>query len=145
MSGRDLKNYEKYLDKLLKYALGVELKVVFKEEFNEGMYLPSKRMIRVDTDLEQSTEISVLLHELGHAMDDALTEISLQSDVGKAYKAFYKAKPTKKQVTIVVQCEENAWSYGRVIAKNLRIPLGRWYDEEATAAIEEYKTHHNEK
>lgn len=141
MTGRSLKHYEKYKEKLLKYASGLELRVEFKEEFSEGIYLPSKRLIRVDTELDESTEIAVLLHELGHAIDDAMTEEALLGPIGKAYSALYKGKPTTKQVTLVLKCEANAWELGKMIAKQLRIPLGKWYDYEITTSLDAYAEH----
>lgn len=147
IEGRTLKNYEKYKDKILKYAKSLEIRVEFKEEEDEGKYIPASRTVRVDEDLEDSTKIATLLHELGHVYDFASLEkdIPKSNKINDAYGVIYGDKFTSKQQAIVVDAEKRAWDAGRAIAYQLRIPLGKWYDLEETSGMHSYKTQHKNK
>lgn len=136
--GRTLKNHDLYMEKLLAYAYACEITIEYKEMDGDGSYVPSRRKVKLDKDLPESTEVATLLHELGHSLDDNLTDKKIELVMDKAYKAFYKRSANKRQVEHVVECEKRAWVYGRGIAKKLRIPLGKWYDEEERTALEGY-------
>lgn len=138
MVAHTLKNYKKYKTKLLAYAKVVNLKVEFKEESSDGVYIPSRSKIRVDDLLEESEEIATLLHELGHALDDKLDIEAFPKSLERAYKQVYTGKPSKPQLNMVVECEKTAWNLGRVIAKKLRIKLGKWYDHHEAYALKSY-------
>lgn len=135
--GRDLKKYDEYLDKIKTYAAAIEIKIERKEEPSDGVYLPTRRVIRVDPDLDESEEISVLLHELGHMLDDVIF-MTDNDEINDAYSKVYVQKLTKKQLEIVLGCEQRAWDNGRGLAKKLRIRLGKWYDIEEKSAMEDY-------
>lgn len=139
MCRKNLKNYHLYLDKLERYAEGIQITVVRKEENGEGVYIPTKRLIRLDPDLEQVEEIATFLHELGHAIDDHFINDKVNPKLERAYRTVYHGKPTSKQVSAVVECEQRAWDNGRKIARILRIPLGVWYTDEEKRCIALYK------
>lgn len=141
MSGRPLKNFDTYRDKLEAYSKACELTLEYRDHDGDGTYFPSRRKIVIDKDLPESTEIATFLHEIGHSMDDTLHSKSMEKKFDKAYKAIYskRKKPTPQQKELVLGCEERAWMYGRAIAKKLRIPLGKWYDEEQTDALKSYR------
>ena len=137
---RSLKHYKAYKQKLLDYASVINVTVEFKSEAGDGIYMPSKRKIRIDDDLDESTEIATFLHELGHAVDDLMSNGLHGSYVSTAYNCVYNGKPTAIQLGKVVKCEEIAWSKGRGIAKKLGIRLGKWYTEEEKAGLKDYKS-----
>src|SRR5271165_6485353 len=103
--GRPLKNFDLYMDKLRVYAEACELTLEYRDVDGDGIYLPSRRVIKLDKDLPESTEVACLLHELAHTMDDALHDPISEKKLDKAYKAFYKDKATKKQKEAVIACE----------------------------------------
>lgn len=137
--GRKLKKYDEYFDSLETYLMASGMELVFSEEVTGlGEFVPSLRRIVIDENLEDSTEIAVLLHELGHQFDDALKDPKQMKKLDKAFPAFYKGKANKKQKKLVIECETRAWEYGKGIAKKLRIPLGKWYEQEKVEALKEY-------
>lgn len=138
-AGRPLKNFEDYLEILMRYCKGSGIKVIYKEIDCEACYLHDTRTLTVCKDLAESTEIAVILHEVGHSLDEVLTGDTLRTFVNAAYPVFYKNKATKKQKKLVLDCEKRAWKLGRAIAKKLRIPLGKWYDNEEKDALDTYR------
>ncbi len=141
MPERALKHYEAYLERLFAFAKATGVKIRYDEnQSSEGVWMPSIRKIKLDTDLSQSGEIASLLHELGHSLDDMLsTPAKLDEKLYKAYDAMYKDTCTKKQRALVVACEERAWNNGRDIANRLRIRLGKWYDQAEKYCLDSYK------
>ena len=99
--GRPLPNYEEYFDKIAVYCEAVDLVIERKECDSDGLYVPTRRRIVIDRDLDESSEIAVLLHEIGHTLDDALKDQCEEKKIDRAYTAFYKNEATKKQVQIV--------------------------------------------
>lgn len=134
-----LKNYEEYRNKILFYAKAMGIKMEFKDVDCGGQYMPSRRRIQIDKDLTQVEEIGVMLHELGHALDDHLIAIPGFTSIDRAYRAVYNKKYSPNQLRIVVECEKRAWKYGKVIAKMLNIRLGKWYDKCTRAAVADYR------
>lgn len=137
--GRPLKNYDIYIDKIKLYIDACELTLEYRDIDGDGMYIPSRRVIKLDKDLPESTEIATLLHECGHTLDDALHDPIMEKKLDKCYKAVYKDKASYDQKQLVVACEERAWVFGRAIAKKLRIRLGKWFDVEEKEALDSYK------
>lgn len=137
--GRSLKNFDQYFQKLEHYCQASEIEIQYKEHDNDGSWVPSRRRIILDRDLDESTAVSTLLHELGHTTDDYLKDPKQEKKYDKAYKAFYDSTASEKQKKLVIECEERAWMYGRGIAKKLRIPLGKWFNVEEKQALESYK------
>lgn len=134
-----LRKAEEYLGKIYQYADAVDIRIEVKASADDGVYLPARRKIVIDKDLDPSEEVAILLHELGHALDDALAKKSMEKRVDSAYKAIYAKKPTRKQRDFVMGCELRAWEYGRGIAKKLRIPLGKWYDRVRDESLKSYR------
>lgn len=140
MLGRPLKNYDFYKKKIIAYAKVISVKLEFAEYQDEGIYFPAKRKIKVDDELEQSTEIAVLLHELGHEMDDFDNSLVTSTGLSNAYRNVYSNIPTKLQLNKVLKCEKTAWNNGRLIAKRIGIRLGKWYDNEEKSALKDYRS-----
>lgn len=139
MNARRLKNFDKYLQKLELYARAINIKIEYKEEAGDGIYIPTLRKIRIDPDLEDSTTIATFLHELGHHQDD-LTENNMhKSSLHRAYENVYAEKPTVHQVKLVLECETKAWKQAELIASKLKIKLGKWFYSEKTSALKGYK------
>lgn len=139
MATENLKHYKKYLKSLVKFANAIGLKVEFKPEAGDGVYLASYRKIRIDDDMTQAETISTLLHEIGHALDDFVSGDLGDIKVHKAYHAMYYGKPTKKQRAHVVRCEKKAWDNGVSVALHLKIRLGAWYFNHMHASINSYR------
>ncbi len=138
-----LKNYNKYLKLLLEYAKLCRVEVYENElEDADGDYY--KRVINLDKKLSQSSEIAVLLHELGHFLDEMVNPVlNERPELNRAYEIFndplFMGEMTYKQRKALIACEKRAWVYGKVIAKKLKIKLGSWYDKEMRAGMSCYK------
>lgn len=116
-----IKNHDKYLKKLKMYAKSRNIKIQHKNNFEyEGCFYPNWRLIVLDADLEDDEEIAILLHELGHTLDDLIQtkEVQHQYDL---------AKVSKKADKAIMDAEKRAWNFAKLIAKDLRIPLGKWF------------------
>lgn len=124
---RDLKHFEMYVQRIQMYAESMQIKLEYSDADGEGAYIPSRNKIRVDPDLSESREIAVLLHELGHALDDTLADAKTYGAIERAYKRVYRGRTTPAQRQLVIECEERAWEYGARLAKKLGIRLGKWY------------------
>lgn len=141
MSGRSLKNYDKYLQKLELYAKAIKFKILYVKYDGDGAYIPSKRLIKIDEDLSESDIIGTLLHELGHVADShSFLSNGASNNLEKAYTATYKKKnPTNKQIKLVLECEKRAWKEAETIAKLLKIKLGKWYYKGKQEALNSYR------
>lgn len=140
MSHRKLKNFERYKDKVLLYAEALHITMEFREYAQDGVWYPSKNKIVIDPDMTNTEELATILHELGHATDDVLMEPSrARTKLEVAYGAVYAKTHNQAQLDLVVGCEKQAWSNGRKIATQMKIKLGKWYDEEEKIAIRDYK------
>jgi Zn-dependent peptidase ImmA (M78 family) len=137
--GRKLKNYDKYLEKIEHYAQACEITIKYGQEDGDGSYSPARRTVKIDENLSDSAELATLLHELGHVLDDSTRQRFEEPKLSSAYNAVYNKKPTKKQIELVLECEEAAWVYARAIAKKLRIPLGKWFDDEMKDGLDSYR------
>lgn len=139
MKGRALKRYSDFIDKITAYAEAVGIKIEYSQRDAEGSYTPSRRVVNVNPDLTDSEEIAVLLHEFGHFLDNTLLDLDGDHPLEIAYRNTYKGTASLLESILVIECENRAWDYGRVIAKKLRIPLGKWYDEVREECLEGYK------
>lgn len=139
MAGRKLKHFDRYLQKLNNYADALGIKIKYTDIDDEGSYSPHMKRINVDPNLTQSMELSVLIHELGHASDETIVGPNYDESLDDAYRVVYHYKHSKKQLNIVIEAEKRAWLYGRTIAKMLKIPLGKWYDDVEQECIDNYK------
>jgi hypothetical protein len=135
-----LKNYLKYMEKLEHYAETLGLRIISREESSEGAYNHNNSTIVIDPDLSESKEIAVLLHELGHAMDYHLTNKKLSPKIWSAYHyVLGDTPPSQDKLETVMAAEVRAWENGAVIAKRLKIPLGKWYASERKSALLNYR------
>lgn len=134
-----LKNYDIYLQRLELYIKASRLKLVYAPEIGEGAYVPSSRTIRIDPDLSESEEIATILHEIGHSIDDTLVSGTQETRLEAAYRLVYKKKGSETHNTLVYECEERAWKFGRGVAKRLHIPLGNWFNRCEKEGLKAYK------
>lgn len=132
-----LKNYTKYIHVIKLYAKILRIKIVYKDYPCDGSYVPSRRQLVIDNDLDEPDEIATLLHELGHHLD---FEMDYPASLARAYTSYYKNKHSKKQYSLVKQRERAAWDYGKVIAKKLGIRLGKWYAIIRRDSLRTYKS-----
>lgn len=135
---RQLKHYETYIKLIRSYAKGIHLKIEFVDGDN-GVFSAQLRRIRCGTEQDETAIVATLLHELGHALDDALVNRKTFRAMSKAYIALEHKKANAKQRRAIVKTEQRAWAYGKIIAKILCIPLGKWYDTYSRRYIREYK------
>lgn len=136
--GRSLPNYTEYLHKIKLYLRICGIKLVRREVATEAAWIPSRREISVDWDLDESTEIACILHEIGHSLDDALRRQEKLHD--KAYTAFYAGKATRRGRLVVKACEIRAWNNAEAIARTLQIPCGRWFKHERRRLLKTYSS-----
>lgn len=137
IKGRKLKNYDKYFNILESFANSMGISIRVEPCDTLGSYVYSRKCIIIDDALTESEEISTLLHELGHAFDIMISE---QKDLDVWSKAYLKyPKVSKKEMNIVVTREQLAWDYGRHIATQLDIKLGKWYHDDERDCIKYYK------
>lgn len=136
--GRQLPKYLEYLHKIKLYLRICEIKLERKYIDTEALWIPSRRAVVVDRELEESTEIAVLLHELGHSLDDALTRNQKSHD--RAYTAFYKGKASDTQKQLIRLCEERAWDNAEALARKLKIRLGPWFYSERKRCLRSYSS-----
>lgn len=134
-----LKYYHEYLRRIEAYAEATGVNIKYGPEDGEGSFSPRLRRVKIDPDLSESREIAVLLHELGHSLDETLLDNKTENKLDKAYSAIYDHRHNKKQLKAVLECEKRAWTYARSIAKRLKIRLGAWFDRVEKDCIDAYK------
>lgn len=132
--GRPLKNFDDYRDVLKRYAKAAGILVRYRKTGPEAVYQPAERIVTLSPNLPESTEIAVFLHELGHAMDEMP-----DAETWNAYQALYGRTASPSHRRIVLKYERRAWKFGRVLAKRLKIPLGKWFDEEEQESLASYQ------
>lgn len=138
--GRTLKNHDLYMQRLEAYAAASHVELVWEEEPDGGAWVPARRLIRIDPHLTDSDEVATLCHELGHSEDDSFQRKRVWKKLDRAYSAFQRGRQTPEQYQAVIECEERAWRFGRAIAKRLKIPLGKWFDDEERSALAAYRS-----
>lgn len=137
-SEKPLKNYRLYVKAIQLYAKAIHIKLEFSAYDGDGAYVPSKRLIRVDPELSEAPTVAVLLHELGHALDDTLMSKKRFREVDRAYRNVDTPR-YKKHKKAILRTERRAWEYGKIIAKILGISLGKWYDNARDLRLKAYK------
>jgi hypothetical protein len=139
-----LPKYSEYLDSLKLYAKALKIKVEYKHgDFEGGEYHHHVRVLRLEPDLSESQEIACFLHELGHAFDESACDYNYVKNLSKAYLAFYEDRATPLQVAGVLKCEREAWRYAEIIAKLLKIKLGKWFYKNKKYFLEGYEKYEN--
>lgn len=124
-----LKNHLTYYNKILDYAKSIGVEVFFYHKLNNAYYQSYGKKIYIDPDFKEADQIAILLHELGHFEDEIFTS---DKKVEKLYeRAAIKCDEdiplSKREFNCLINCELNAWIHGAIIAKKLKIPLGKWY------------------
>lgn len=126
-----MKNFNIYLESILNYAKACNIKVIFVEPNKDwhGLYSPHRRSIYINKELKEELKISCLLHELGHYLDDCTNPRSFTSkSINSGLEALEKSKDlTDPQKRAIIRQEKKAWKYAQGIAKQLKIPLGKWF------------------
>ncbi len=116
------------------------IKIQFADLDTPGMWMPSIRKIKIDREGSRHVKIASLLHELGHSIDDMLLfHFTSESKLFKAYAAVDAAKPTPKQLSMVLDCENRAWDAAVDMARFLKIPLGKWFFKFKRQCIATYR------
>lgn len=124
-----LKNHDSYFNKILDYANSIGVTIYFYKDLDSAHYESHGKKVYIDPKYKNSDLIAYLLHEIGHFEDDLYTS---SKTVEKLYvladKKSDKGIPlSDKEYNCIIQCEKNAWYHGAIIARKLKIPLGKWY------------------
>lgn len=120
---------EKELERMIKYAEGLGIKVSFMPQLEDGteaQWEMSGKEIKVFTK-EKQTKLSIILsliHELGHHLDFVYNK---RRHTKKVWDAVHAKSPTKKQRRIIYEDELGGAAYHEIIYNelNLKIPLWR--------------------
>jgi hypothetical protein len=118
---------EKELERMIKYAEGLGIKVSFipsSEDGTEAQWEMSGKEIKIFTKKNQ-TKLSIilsLLHELGHHLDFVYNK---RRHTKKVWDAVHAENPTKSQRRIIYEDELGGAAYHEIIYNelNLKIPL----------------------
>lgn len=142
MSEINIKHFDKHRKRLIALANSLGIKIKYNDSQGDGAYQQSRSSIVIDPDLEQSTELATMLHELGHVIDFSRLSYDESSKADVAYYRFYREnrKAFVCDQREVLKWERRAWKTGRGIAKLLKIPLGKWFDFEEHTAIKTYES-----
>lgn len=134
-----LKNYKKYFIRLYNYSLANGIDLVRDEEPDGGSYSPARSKITVSDELTNSTEIAIILHELGHAIDQLVLKEKDMVRLDNAYRTYYSTNNSYRRANKVLQSEMRAWRYGEAIAKRLKIHTGSWFKKAKKDCLSVYK------
>lgn len=135
----NLKHYHKYIKRLNIFAKSIGLKIHYRDNLvSEGVYVPLTFRVYIENDLSESSEIAILLHELGHSLDLGLIDIEQNKVIENAYAAYEKPRCSVKNKRIVMKCERTAWKNARVIAHRLKIKLGIWFNDCESLCLKTY-------
>lgn len=146
-----MKNYNLYFNKLLEFAKVCNVSVYLenggslKEDdsyVDLGQFDPRRKIISLNSRNPESAQIATFLHELGHFYDHMKDpKFSNSRKLNKAYIDSSSQKPiTLQEKKRLIECERRAWNYGKVIAKILGIPLGKWFKKERSGGMSFYRS-----
>lgn len=133
-----LKNYLVYKNKLLDFARACNISITYTPGDNEGSMESSKK-ITASSNMSQSAEIATILHEIGHVLDDMSLTLADRTKVDKAYGKIYTDNYSHKHKQTVLEREKAAWMYGRRLAAQVGIKLGKWFITEEKEALASYR------
>lgn len=131
-----IKNYTTYYNKLIAYSNLMHITIYFNTiKENDGSFF--KRVIYLDSTLTEKETLAVLLHELGHFIDEMINPKRYSSKRAcAAYEnMFVGNKLTLLQKKRIIEIEQAACNYGQVLAKKLKIKTGRWYKKEMNSKM----------
>lgn len=138
-----LKNYRIYKKKILALCRTMNLKVKWVKNLEHfGEYDPNKRTILIDGTYSESEVISTLLHEIGHFIDDTRNPNRFQ--MKHHYHGYDKLEKEYSTLTVnqkeaVMRAEMSAWKNARALARQLNIPLGKWFYKDETRCLNTYR------
>lgn len=136
----DIKHYDKYMKSLTTFAKSMGLKVIYRSEPCDGVFIPTKRVIALDKDLSQAGTLAVFLHELGHAIQHYFGTYAKMTESEKSrINLLYSSASTKKSNKKYLY-EKEAWVLGSFIAYCLKIKLGTWYNKTAKYYLQSHST-----
>lgn len=130
----------KTLAKLTSLARCLRYKVIIKNTSEGARFSELSRRIYLDDDDSDPELVATLLHEIGHILDLTLNYKDYTEELDVAYERFYDEKANKKQKRMVLSSEKRAWAVGKKIAKQLKIPLGKWFDDEQKVCLDSYRS-----
>ncbi len=137
MSETPLKNYLIYLKKIETYAKASGIRIYWRDSA-EDLFNHRGSFVVIDSTLSETDEIATLLHEIGHGLDPSFI-LQTSQTLFDAYDASYSRKSNNVQDDMVYEAEVRAWNNGRVLAKLLKIPLGKWYSKVEEESLKTYK------
>lgn len=126
------------MSRLENFTRMLGIKLVRRAQDSEGSYSRQSRTIQLDEDNSEVQDVAVLLHELGHAVDEMLIDDKIRKTINEAYALVYRTKVSKNQRNLVMNNEVRAWMYGRSIARQLKIRLGKWYSDQEFMCLRRY-------
>lgn len=138
-----LRNYKIYLKKIKAQCRLMGLKIKWVKDMScYGEYNPNKRTITIARNQSESEKISTLLHEMGHFIDDTRNPNRFAMKYhfhgyGKLEKEY--AVLTVNQKDAVMRAEMSAWKNARALARQLKIPLGKWFYTDETRCLNTYR------
>lgn len=142
MTDIDIPNYSIYHKKLVRFIHSLGVKLIEKDDAeDDGMYIPLRKTIRIAGELGPAEEIAVLLHEVGHVLDEIVGFKLHTASLEKAYAAIYTGKFTEHQRKLVLRTEKRAWVNARELARYLKIPLGKWFSDTQKQCLNDYRYH----
>lgn len=119
------------------YAKTRDIRVT-KLDIAGAAYSPQNRTVFISDEIDDdTTELTLLLHELGHSTDPNLYKMTR---VTKAYHSLQAGKATGPQRRMIMKTEVRAWIAGRMIAGVLGIKLGSWYAKTMQENLRGYRT-----
>lgn len=135
-----IKNFNVYYNKLLDYAKLMSITIYFHKIEDQGTFF--NRTIYLDKTLNEKQILAVLLHELGHFIDEMINpKRYISKRAVQAYTLLAKNKEmTQLQKQNILIIEKAACEYGKVLAKKLKIKTGSWYKKEMDELINTYKS-----
>ena len=133
-----MKHFDRHLKRLRAVMDGLRFRLEFKPGVEDEM-LWSRRVIRIDSEREDSEIIATLLHEIGHVI--AFMHYGKQGARESVHidVIFHKGKPTRRQTAKIIEQEEDAWRAGEQLAFLMDIPLGSWYAETRAECLKSYR------
>lgn len=118
------------------YCKKLKIKIKHNEE---DFWAPDVKTIFINFNAPKKRIVSVLLHELGHALDHSIiTKKQLETTKDAYYSLFYRGVRKEHMCHIVLESEVRAWCYGEEIAKVLDLKLGAWFNKEKKSALKAY-------
>jgi Zn-dependent peptidase ImmA (M78 family) len=133
--------YQKSFNKALMLADALGIKVFYIKDLadSDGVFFPGRRHIYLEASLKAHTAVSILLHELGHVVDDLQAPYQANKALSVAYHAFYNDKANTTQQRLVLATEVKAWNIGERLATIHNISLHPKHKTYRKVSLSAYK------